>query len=904
VGWDDSKVTSGGTGAWLIKNSWGTTTNSWGGVANDNGYFWLSYQDTYGGKTGELFYDAVPASTYSKEYYWDNFGDITELNTPYAFNAYTASANSSLKSVGFYTEADGASYNVRVYGTYSGGTLSNLLASTSGSETYAGYHTIDLPSSVALTAGSNFYVYVGITGGGSYMMATDYAASGYDSASTASPGQSYYSFDGNSWTDVTTWNATANFCIKALVQTGGVSATPATPDLVSASDTGISNTDNITNLDNSTSAKTLQFSVGGTVAGATVTVYAGGTAIGSAIASGTSTTVTTNGSYDLLDGSQSITACQTESGKTQSVASTALTVTIDTVAPAAPIAPDLEAGSDSGISNTDNITNDNTPTFDVSAASGVYWRIYRNGTLVSQSPATGADGGIYKGPASGSETLLTQADGTYSYTVRAVDAAGNESADSTALSVTIVATRPWVASSTPSTLGPTNLSSLTFAVVFCEPVSNVTADDFLLTTSGTAAGTIASVNASSGTSFNVTVNAITGEGTLRLDLKDGTDVEDAAGNFATASTSGNTVTLSHTQTWDGGGGADHNWMTAANWANDVVPVAGDKLVFSATTPTSIYNNFAPGTTFDSITFPRTRGNGSFTLSGNSVKLAPAGGIAVTNVAGQNEIDLSIASNSTGTVVVQAGTLRLGLAAQGPALSGSGVDLQSGKLILDYTGGATPAATVRSLLTASYHGGAWDAGNFRSTTAVANGTTLGWKDYTGSSQVTVMATIPGDFNLDGTADNTDRSIWFANAWTGTTWAQGDANYDGVVDGRDRDLCMANLSRSVSTSGTSSSDDVSQVDASGASAAAGASSAANLQMDGQTSSATASGTKSTAQPGPVNASGASTTSAAILTAHDAVFNELATTPGGTVGGVFGAGLAVVESDLVHPGVSAAS
>ena len=78
----------------------------------------------------------------------------------------------------------------------------------------------------------------------------------------------------------------------------------------------------------------------------------------------------------------------------------------------------------------------------------------------------------------------------------------------------------------------------------------------------------------------------------------------------------------------------------------------------------------------------------------------------------------------------------------PVLSGSGVDLQSGKLILGYSGGATPAATVRSLLTASYHGGVWDAGNFRSTTAVANGTTLGWKDNTGSSHVTVMATIPG------------------------------------------------------------------------------------------------------------------------------------------------------------------
>jgi hypothetical protein len=112
-----------------------------------------------------------------------------------------------------------------------------------------------------------------------------------------------------------------------------VSGTPGTPDLVASSDTGISSTDNITKLDNSTAGSTLQFSVSGTVTGATVTVYSDGTAIGSATASGTTTTVTTNGSVDLTDGTHSITAKQTESGKSQSAASGALSIKVDTVAP-------------------------------------------------------------------------------------------------------------------------------------------------------------------------------------------------------------------------------------------------------------------------------------------------------------------------------------------------------------------------------------------------------------------------------------------------------------------------------------------------------------------------------------------------------------------------------------------
>ncbi len=972
VGWDDNKVTSGGTGAWLIKNSWGTTTSSWGGVANANGYFWLSYADTYGGKTGEIFYNAVPASTYAGIYDWSKFGDVTELNTPYGLNAYTATSNSSLKSVGFFTEADGASYTVRVYRTFSGGTLSNMVASTTGTETYAGYHTIDLPTSVALTSGSNFYVYVGITNGGSYPMATDVADSGYDSASTASPGQSYYSFDGNTWTDTTTWNSTANFCINALVQPQTqISATPGTPDLANASDTGISNTDNITKLDNSAANKTLQFLVSGTVSGATVTIYAGGTAIGSATASGASTTVTTNGSYDLVDGSQSITARQTESGKSESADSTALSVTIDTAAPTAPAAPDLEAGSDSGISNTDNITNHNTPTFDVSVSSGTYWRIYRGGTLVSQPPATGSDGGVYKGPGAASETLLTQADGTYSYTARAVDAAGNESGDSTALSVTIDTTAPaapaldleaasdlgpsnndnitsdntptfdvtgaasnyWriyrggtlvsqpptlgsdlgvykgpgngsetlptqadavytytaravdaagnesgdgaglsvtidtvsptVTSSIPSTPGPTNLPSVTFTVVFGEAVSNVTVDDFQLTTTGTATGSVASVDVSSGTSFNVTVNTITGEGTLRLDLKSGTDVQDTAGNIASAYTGGSTVTISrtdsHTKTWDGGGGTDKNWMTAANWAFDVAPVAGDRLVFTTALTTLSNNNFPADTVFDGITFS----SGGVTLTGNSVKLTPAGGVAIDNVLGQNLINLPIASDSTGTTVVEAGTLQLGLNAQGIVLNGGGTDIRSGKLVFSYSGGSTPAGTILSLLTASYDGGAWDTGKFRSTTAIANGTTLGWNSNARLLQVTVMATIPGDFNLDGTADSADKSIWLANAWTGTAWAQGDANYDGVVDGRDRDILLANISRSINPS---PSPVVSQGDA------------AAVGSDDQASSSSAS--QATPAAGSV-----------LQAAHDAVFSGVATDPDSLLDGeLVGEGLVV--------------
>ncbi len=145
-----------------------------------------------------------------------------------------------------------------------------------------------------------------------------------------------------------------------------------------------------------------------------------------------------------------------------------------------------------------------------------------------------------------------------------------------------------------------------------------------------------------------------------MDLKDGTDVQDAAGNIALAYSGGSTVTIDRTRTWTGGGG-DANWTTAANWEGNVAPAAGDGLIFAGNTQTANNNNFLAGTTFDSITFA----NDGFILAGNSITLSSIGGVAIDNVLGQNRIELPITTGSTGTMIVDAGILQLGARRPGP-----------------------------------------------------------------------------------------------------------------------------------------------------------------------------------------------------------------------------------------------
>ncbi len=109
--------------------------------------------------------------------------------------------------------------------------------------------------------------------------------------------------------------------------------TPGTVTLNANSDTGFSNSDDITALDNSSRSKELTFNVGSTIAGATVSIYADGNLIGTTLATGTTTTLTTNGAYTLASGTYSITATQTQTGLGQSGASTALSLDVDTTPP-------------------------------------------------------------------------------------------------------------------------------------------------------------------------------------------------------------------------------------------------------------------------------------------------------------------------------------------------------------------------------------------------------------------------------------------------------------------------------------------------------------------------------------------------------------------------------------------
>ena len=123
---------------------------------------------------------------------------------------------------------------------------------------------------------------------------------------------------------------------------------PSTPDLVAASDSG-NTTDNNTNIAAATFTGTAE-------AGSTVTIFSDGVAVGSGVAIGGNYSITTSA---LADGPHSITAKATDTAGNTSAASAALSVVIDTAAPAETLAITSIADSTSPTDQTITVSGSN-----------------------------------------------------------------------------------------------------------------------------------------------------------------------------------------------------------------------------------------------------------------------------------------------------------------------------------------------------------------------------------------------------------------------------------------------------------------------------------------------------------------------------------------------------------------
>jgi hypothetical protein len=205
-------------------------------------------------------------------------------------------------------------------------------------------------------------------------------------------------------------------------------------------------------------------------AGSFVTVFVDGLANGTQqLAAGATAYSITTGA--LSNSSHNITvevaSSNTVPSSNFSFPSSALNVTIDNVAPAAPLVPDLATADDIGVSNFDNITNKNQPTFGTIAEANSTVSLLANGGVVGSATSAGVFNIAPTSPL---------ADGSYSVTARATDVAGNIGAASSALNPVKIDTVAPI-TSTPQYLP--NFAAMTVKVGFSEDVSGALSNSTL-----------------------------------------------------------------------------------------------------------------------------------------------------------------------------------------------------------------------------------------------------------------------------------------------------------------------------------------------------------------------------------------------------------------------------------------
>ena len=230
-------------------------------------------------------------------------------------------------------------------------------------------------------------------------------------------------------------------------------AAPAAPTIASFT------TDSGTVGDGITNDNTLTLS-GTAEANATVKVFDGATLLGNVAANASGAWSYTTAA--LANGSHSLTATATDAAGNTGVASAALSVTIDTAAPAAPTIASFT--TDSGTVG-DGITNDNTLTLSGTAEANATVKVFDGATLLGNVAANASGAWSY--------TTAALANGSHSLTATATDAAGNTGAASAALNVTIDTAAP---------AAPTIASFTTDSGTVGDGITN----DNTLTLSGTA----------------------------------------------------------------------------------------------------------------------------------------------------------------------------------------------------------------------------------------------------------------------------------------------------------------------------------------------------------------------------------------------------------------------------------
>jgi len=212
VGWDDLLPTKGGTGAWIVKNSWGGT---WG----DLGYFHMSFHDksanTLTAYYPDVFYSekAYRSEGYNQRGYSGSVG--YRQSVAYGLVKLVPEYDLNIDMIGSWIVSDGAKISIDIYDNFNGSTLSNRLGTVAAQTVrYSGFRTFKIEKPIARKKNDDYYVLIRYETPGYYYPVP------YDDNSTRVKEVAWVSRDGTSWSSM---NSDGNISVRVFTSLPTVS---------------------------------------------------------------------------------------------------------------------------------------------------------------------------------------------------------------------------------------------------------------------------------------------------------------------------------------------------------------------------------------------------------------------------------------------------------------------------------------------------------------------------------------------------------------------------------------------------------------------------------------------------------------------------------------------------------